>query len=83
MKDFFEGIQTIFEDYLFEPLNDLREYWNWTAGGWQALVNWLFIIMVIAAFIYWMRQLKKFNDRMKKITILRHTLKTGQNQYLF
>lgn len=62
MRDFFEGIQTIFEDYLFAPFNSLAgtelESW-WLAN----LVNWLFIIIAIAAFTYWMMQLKKFNDR--------------------
>jgi uncharacterized membrane protein len=62
MRDFFEGIQMIFEDYLFAPFNELAnmELDNW----WLAnLVNWLFIIIAIAAFVYWMKQLKKFNDR--------------------
>lgn len=62
MRDFFEGIQTIFEDYLFAPFNELSglELNNW----WLAnLVNWLFIIVALAAFIYWMKQLKGFNDR--------------------
>ena len=62
MRDFFEGIQTIFEDYLFAPFNSLAntELDSW----WLAnLVNWLFVIIAFAAFIYWMKQLKKFNDR--------------------
>ncbi|WP_029036355.1 DUF6341 family protein [Salinimicrobium xinjiangense] len=62
MRDFFEGIQTIFEDYLFAPFNELAnmELNNW----WLAnLVNWIFIIIAFAAFIYWMKQLKKVNDR--------------------
>ena len=62
MRDFFEGIQTIFEDYLFAPLNYLAdtELDNW----WLAnLVNWLFILIAMAAFVYWMKQLKIFNDR--------------------
>ena len=61
MRDFFEGIQTIFEDYLFAPLNYLAntELDNW----WLAnILNWIFVIIAFAAFIYWMKQLKKFND---------------------
>ena len=62
MTDFFEGIQTVFEDYLFAPFNSLAdtelESW-WLANA----MNWIFIIIAFAAFIYWMKQLKKFNDR--------------------
>ena len=62
MRDFFEGIQTIFEDYLFAPFNYLAdtELDSW----WLAnLMNWIFILVAMAAFVYWMKQLKKFNDR--------------------
>lgn len=62
MRDFFEGIQTIFEDYLFAPLNYLAdtELDSW----WLAnIINWIFVIIAMAAFVYWMKQLKKFNDR--------------------
>lgn len=62
MRDFFEGIQTIFEDYLFAPFNYLAdaELDSW----WFAnLVNWIFILIAMAAFVYWMKQLKIFNDR--------------------
>lgn len=62
MRDLFEGIQTIFEDYLFAPLNYLAdtelESW-WLANA----VNWLFILVGFAAFLYWMKQLKAINDR--------------------
>ena len=62
MRDFFEGIQTIFEDYLFAPFNYLAdmELDSW----WLAnLINWIFILIAMAAFVYWMKQLKIFNDR--------------------
>lgn len=62
MRDFFEGIQTIFEDYLFAPFNELAnlelDSW-WLANA----VNWIFILIAAAAFTYWMMQLKKINDR--------------------
>ena len=62
MKDFFEGIQTVFEDYLFVPFNELADMelnsW-WLANA----LNWIFVIIAFAAFMYWMSQLKKFNDR--------------------
>ncbi len=61
MKDFFEGIQSFFEDFAFEPLNYLRalelESW-WLAN----LLNWVFMIIAFVAFLYWMKQLKIFND---------------------
>ena len=61
MKDFFEGIQSFFEDFAFEPLDYLRslelESW-WLAN----LLNWVFMIIAFVAFLYWMKQLKMFND---------------------
>ncbi|PZD79101.1 uracil phosphoribosyltransferase [Mesonia sp. K7] len=61
MKDFFELIQWLFEEFLFLPFHALRELelTSWfLANG----INWLFFIVAFAAFIYWMGQLKKFND---------------------
>ena len=62
MEDFFEGIQSFFEDIAFAPLNYLRdlELSSWWAAN---ALNWIFIIVGFAAFIYWMLQLKKINDR--------------------
>jgi len=61
MKDFFEGIQSFFEDFAFGPLNYLRalelESW-WLAN----ILNWVFMIIAFVAFLYWMKQLKMFND---------------------
>ena len=61
MRAFFEGIQSLFEDILFIPFNALRalELDNW----WSAnLISWIFILIGITAFVYWLAQLKKFND---------------------
>lgn len=62
MKDFFEGIQWLFEDVLFGPLDYLRnlEYGSWFLAN---ILNWLFVIIAFLAFLYWMKQLKKINDR--------------------
>jgi len=61
MTDFFEGIQSFFEDFAFGPLDYLRslelDSW-WLANA----LNWIFMIIAIAAFAYWMKQLKIFND---------------------
>ena len=61
MKDFFYAIQDLFVNVLFAPYDALREieYDNW----WTAnMVSWLFIIICFAAFMYWMKQLKSYND---------------------
>ena len=61
MKDFFYAIEDLFVDVLFAPFDALRtlELSNW----WLAnILSWLFIIIGIAAFVYWMLELKKYND---------------------
>lgn len=61
MRDFFEGIQSFFEDFAFQPLDYLRnlelDSW-WLANA----ANWLFIIIGFAAFFYWMKQLSSFEN---------------------
>ncbi len=61
MKDLFYAIQYFFENIVLAPLNTLRalELENWTAAN---IFNWIFMIIGSVAFIYWMLQLKKFND---------------------
>ncbi|MFO7720829.1 MAG: uracil phosphoribosyltransferase [Gillisia sp.] len=61
MKDFFEGIASLFEDVLFIPFDLLRnlELQSWFLANFM---NWIFVIIAFAAFIFWMLQLKKFND---------------------
>ncbi|WP_250433656.1 DUF6341 family protein [Hanstruepera flava] len=61
MKDFFYAIQDLFVDVLFAPFDALRtlELDNWFAANF---VSWLFIIIGFVAFVYWMLQLKSFND---------------------
>jgi len=61
MKDFFEGIQSFFEDFAFAPLDYLRslELDSWFLAN---LLNWVFMIIAFVAFLYWMKQLKMFND---------------------
>jgi hypothetical protein len=61
MKDFFYAIQDLFVNVLFAPFDALRslELQNW----WSAnIMSWIFIIIGIVAFVYWMLQLKKYND---------------------
>jgi len=61
MKDLFEGIAWLFEEILFLPFNMLRalEQDSWFLAN---ILNWVFIIIAFAAFIFWMKQLKRFND---------------------
>lgn len=61
MKDFLELIQSLFEDVLFIPFDALRELEleSWTAAN---AINWIFMLIAAVAFVYWMKQLKKFND---------------------
>lgn len=61
MKDFFYGIEDLFVNYLFLPFDALRKLQleNW----WLAnIVSWILIIIGFSAFIYWMLQLKSYND---------------------
>jgi len=62
MKSFFEGIQDFFTAILFNPLDHVRalELKSW----WMAnTVNFIFIIIGFVAAIYWIYQLKIFDDR--------------------
>lgn len=61
MSDLFYGIEDLFVNVLFLPFDALREMqlenW-WTAN----FMSWIFIIIGMVAFVYWMLQLKKYND---------------------
>lgn len=60
MKDFFYGIQDLFVNGLFAPLDYLRnlELENWFGAN---ILNWMFMAIGSVAFVYWMRELSKFN----------------------
>ena len=61
MKDLFYAIQDFFVNVAFAPLDGLRflELENWfLANG----INWLFMIVGTIAMVYWMLQLKKFDN---------------------
>ena len=61
MKEFFNGVHELFQTVLFVPYNILREteLENWWASN---AVTWIFLAILIISFIYWMLELKKFND---------------------
>ena len=61
MKAFFEGIQYLFVNILFAPLDFLRslELSSWFAAN---TINWIFMIICAVAMVYWIMQLKIFED---------------------
>lgn len=61
MKDFFFAIQDLFVNVLFAPFDALRalEVENWYVSN---IMSWLLFAAGLVAFVYWMLQLKKFND---------------------
>jgi len=59
MKSLFEAIADLFVNVLFAPFDVLRFMDNWAIAN---SANWFFMLIGIAAFVYWMLQLKKYND---------------------
>jgi len=62
MKDFFEAIASLFQDYLFIPFNILRR--DLQPESWLAAngLNFVFLLIGFVFFAYWMMQLKSFNE---------------------
>lgn len=58
MKAFFEGIQSLFVDFLFVPMDFLRslELTSWFVAN---ILNWLFMLICASAMVYWILQLRK------------------------
>ncbi len=61
LKDIWNGIAYVVEEIAFLPLNFLRdlELESWFAANF---LNWFFMLIGFVAFVYWMKQLKSFND---------------------
>jgi H+/Cl- antiporter ClcA len=59
MTGFWNAIQSLFVDFLFGPYDALRFTDNWWLSN---IVSWIFIAIGFAAFAYWMKQLKTFED---------------------
>lgn len=60
-KDLFYGIEDLFENVLFIPYDALRslELDSW----WLAnIVSWILLIIGMVAFVYWLIQLKQFDE---------------------
>lgn len=60
-RDFWEGIASLFENVLLVPYKALfkLELESWFLAN---IVSWIFLITGAVAFIYWMLQLRKYND---------------------
>jgi hypothetical protein len=57
----FEGIESVTEAILLNPLDGVRELElsSWfIANG----LNWIFVIIGFAALIYWLKELKRYNE---------------------
>ena len=61
MKSFFEGIQSLFVDFLLLPMDLLRqlELSNWWIAN---IINWGFVLVLIGALSYWLKQLNIFKS---------------------
>ncbi len=62
---FFEGIETIFVDGAFLPYDALRELEPTSWFGANA-VSWFFMAICIAALVYWIGELKKYDAENKE-----------------
>ncbi len=62
MKDFFYAIEDLFVNVLFAPFDALSvlELTNWFLAN---IISWIFMAIGFAAFVYWMLQLKGYNDK--------------------
>ena len=69
-KEFWAAFADLFVNVLFAPLDALRalELENWFGAN---IVSWLFILIGFVALVYWMIQLRKFdnnNEENKSVT---------------
>ena len=57
MKAFFEGIESLFVDFLFLPLDFLRELElsSWTLAN---TINWILMFICAYYIVYWCKQLQ-------------------------
>ncbi|NER09899.1 hypothetical protein SAMN06265375_101579 [Muriicola jejuensis] len=63
MSSFFYGIEDLFVNHLFWPYDFFRFMQNWWTSN---TVNWLFMAIGLVAMVYWLLQLKKFNDNQEE-----------------
>ena len=58
-RSFFEGVEDLFVNVLFAPFDFFRFMENWWVSN---TVNWILFIIGFIAFVYWMLQLKAYDD---------------------
>jgi len=58
-RSLFESIEDLFVNVLFWPYDFFRFMDNWWASN---AVNWILAIIGMVAFVYWMLQLKQYDD---------------------
>ena len=60
-SDFFYGIQDFFVNFAFKPYDWLRELQlkSWVLAN---TFNFIIILTIASLFVYWMLQLKKYDD---------------------
>ncbi|HLW15358.1 MAG TPA: hypothetical protein VKX30_07680 [Flavobacteriaceae bacterium] len=60
-RNIFEGIGSFFEEVAFAPFNAL---YNLELKSWWAanIVTWIFIAILAVLLVYWIMQLKMFDD---------------------
>ena len=60
MKDLFYAIEDVVVNVLLAPLDFLRELelTSWFSAN---TISWVFVLVGFVAFIYWMKQLAKYN----------------------
>ena len=61
VKDFFYSIAWLFDEILFFPFDLLRtiQYESWFFAN---IMSWIFILIGMIGAIYWIKQLKKFDE---------------------
>ncbi|MCL6266679.1 DUF6341 family protein [Flagellimonas myxillae] len=59
MSKFFYGIEDLFVNYLFYLYDLFRSMDSWWGSN---TVNWVFTVIGFVATVYWMKELKIFND---------------------
>lgn len=60
MTSLFRGIENLFVNYIFKyTMDPFREMDSWWLSN---ILNWVLAIIGMVAFVYWMLELKKYND---------------------
>ncbi|WP_338144579.1 DUF6341 family protein [Aequorivita xiaoshiensis] len=61
LKDIWEGIASFFETVLLNPLDGMRDFELQTWWG-ANIMSWIFLAIGSVAFVYWLIQLKKYDE---------------------